>query len=93
MNSIKAKDLKLDYLRKSKDQKVFAYTLLATGLTLGGVGSLYFTSLGYGWGESSHSSSGSGTTLVVTGVAAVVGSIILFNEAAKKQKKSKASRW
>lgn len=38
LNSIKAKDLKLDYLWKSKDQKVFAYTLWATGLTLGTLG-------------------------------------------------------
>jgi len=87
LNSIKAKDLKLDYLRKSKDQKVFAYTLLATGLTLGTLGGLGLA-LADTFG-STHSSSGSSEMLLATSAVALMSSIILFNEAAKNKKRAK----
>ena len=40
LNNFKGENLNLDYLRKSKDQIVFAYILLTSGLVLGVVGSV-----------------------------------------------------
>jgi|GEM_PF-2123170 len=87
LNNIKVIDLKPDYLKKSKDQKVFAYTLLATGLTLGTLGGLGLA-LADTFG-STHSSSGSSEMLLATSAVALMSSIILFNEAAKNKKRAK----
>jgi len=86
LNKFKDRDLKLDYLKKTKDQTVFACILLTTALTLETIGSL--SSITLDLGESSRSSSSSGTRLLITSAAAVVGSIICFNEAARNKRRA-----
>jgi hypothetical protein len=82
--NLKGKDLQLQYLNKSRSQKGAAFVLLASGLTLGVLGSLNtITLMG---GETNNSNA---YTMMAIGAVSFVASIPLFISAAKNKEKSK----
>lgn len=70
-----------DYLKKSKQQKTFAWILLGCGILSTGLGGLG-SSINPDYGEKG------GTGFLITGLVATGASILLFNASSKNKKRA-----
>lgn len=78
---------KQDYLLKSKHQKTVAWILLGGGLLSTGLGSIRFKP-DDDWGGGNNQPTTGSTVFLVTGLAAIGGSIPLFIASSKNKKKA-----